>query len=120
MDLLLHYDFPGNIRELRNLIERACILSTGEEITAENFPVVEQTIMAPRKKPTPTATPDELAEMLPDKFDLREFLEALEQSLIQRALKRAHGAQAEAARSLGLSRGDVFYKLSKHRNRNGA
>src|ERR1035437_879037 len=36
---LLSYDFPGNIRELRNLIERACILSTEEEITPENFPV---------------------------------------------------------------------------------
>ncbi len=36
---LLGYEFPGNIRELRNLIERACILSAGEEITPENFPV---------------------------------------------------------------------------------
>ena len=39
MRTLLSYDFPGNIRELRNLIERACILSTDKEITPENFPV---------------------------------------------------------------------------------
>lgn len=57
--------------------------------------------------------------MLPDKLDLREFLEALEKSLIQRALKHTNGAQAEAARRLGLSRSDVFYKLSKHKIRSG-
>ena len=39
MRTLAAYDFPGNIRELRNLIERACILSAGDEITAENFPM---------------------------------------------------------------------------------
>jgi two-component system, NtrC family, response regulator HydG len=39
---LLSYDFPGNIRELRNLIERACILSTGDEIGVKNFPMTAQ------------------------------------------------------------------------------
>ena len=39
MRTLAAYDFPGNIRELRNLIERACILSSGDEITAESFPM---------------------------------------------------------------------------------
>src|ERR1700691_5378627 len=39
MQTLLSYDFPGNIRELRNLIERACILSSAEEISSANFPV---------------------------------------------------------------------------------
>ncbi len=120
MDLLMQYDFPGNIRELRNLIERACILSRGEEITAENFPVVAQTPTAGGVNPGRTSSPEEIAKMLPDKFDLREFLEALEKSLIQRALKYANGAQAEAARRLGLSRSDVFYKLGKHKIRNGA
>ena len=119
MDLLLHYDFPGNIRELRNLIERACILSRGEEITAGNFPVVAQTRAAGGMNQARTSNPDEIAKMLPDKFDLREFLEALEKSLIQRALKHADGAQAEAARRLRLSRGDMFYKLAKYKIRNG-
>jgi two-component system, NtrC family, response regulator HydG len=120
MELLLQYDFPGNIRELRNLIERACILSRGEEITAENFPMVAYARAGASMNPARTSSPDEIAEMLPDKFDLREFLGALEKSLIQRALRCAHGAQAEAARRLGLSRSDVFYKLSKHKIRNGA
>ena len=59
-------------------------------------------------------TTDDIAEMMPDSLDLRQFMNALEKSLIQRALRATGGAQAETARKLGLSRGDVFYKLSKH------
>ena len=120
MSLLLRYEFPGNIRELRNLIERACILSSGEEITADNFPVVAQPRRAAATNQATRSILDEIANMLPDKIDLREFLETLERSLVQRALKDAKGAQAEAARRLGLSRSDIFYKLGKHKIRNGA
>jgi two-component system, NtrC family, response regulator HydG len=42
MRTLVSYDFPGNIRELKNLVERACILSTNDEIMPENFPLVAQ------------------------------------------------------------------------------
>ena len=115
MRTLLSYDFPGNIRELRNLVERACILSIADEITSENFPVAVQTrtagVAAGRASPI---TPDEVAEMMPETLDLREFLASLEKALIQRALRATSGAQAEAARRLGLSRSDVSYKLGKH------
>ena len=43
MAILVSYDFPGNIRELKNLVERGCILSNSDEISAENFPVVDRT-----------------------------------------------------------------------------
>ena len=72
---LLSYDFPGNIRELRNLIERACILSAGEEITPENFPVSAPRSangVAPRS--SAELTPDQLAEMIPETHNLRDFL----------------------------------------------
>ena len=42
MRTLVSYDFPGNVRELKNLVERACILSTNDEIMPENFPLVAQ------------------------------------------------------------------------------
>jgi transcriptional regulator with GAF, ATPase, and Fis domain len=115
MRTLLSYAFPGNIRELRNLVERACILSMGAEITSENFPVTAQTRTAgaavDRASPI---TPNEVAEMMSDTLDLREFLASVEKAVIQRALRATSGAQAEAARKLGLSRSDVSYQLGKH------
>ena len=115
MRTLLGYDFPGNIRELRNLIERACILSTADEIVADSFPVAVQTGSAsPAVGRVDPITPAEAAEMMPETVDLREFMTALEKAVIQRALRATNGAQAEAARRLGLSRSDVSYKLGKH------
>ena len=117
MRALMNYDFPGNIRELRNLIERACILSAGDEITADNFPVAASTRSPNIPVPlTPFAlSPDHLAELIPETSDLREFLAAVEAAIIQRSLKMTGGAQAEVARRLGLSRSHLSYKLAKHR-----
>ncbi len=117
MRILMAYDFPGNIRELRNLVERACILSNGDEITPDNLPVPAQTRTAASASPM---TPDELAEMMPETLDLRDFLASLEKAVIQRALRATSGAQAEAARRLGLTRSDVFYKLGKHNIKSAA
>ncbi len=114
IDALMTYDFPGNVRELRNLIERACILSTGDEIAPENFPMPGQTRVAVNVRTPAALTPDDLAEMMPETVDLRAFLAAFEKAVIQRALRATSGAQAEAARKLGLSRSDVSYKLGKH------
>jgi DNA-binding NtrC family response regulator len=116
MRALLGYEFPGNIRELRNLIERACILSPEEEITLETLPVPgarKAEGAGHRSYSKPTA--EQLAEMMPELHDLREFLASLEKAVIQRALKMTGGAQAEVARRLGLSRSDLSYKLGKHR-----
>ena len=113
---LVSYDFPGNIRELRNLIERACILSAAEEITPENFPVSTPRSangLAPRN--SAEITPDQIAEMMPETHNLRDFLASLEKAVIQRALKITDGAQAEVARRLGMSRSDLSYKLGKQR-----
>ena len=112
---LSHYSFPGNIRELRNLIERAYILSAREEIGPESFPMPYPD--------TPSASVAGNGEMrtsastvhLPvEPFDLTEFLERTEKELILRTLGSTSGAQAEAARRMGLSRSALAYKLSKY------
>jgi transcriptional regulator with GAF, ATPase, and Fis domain len=101
---LKHYAFPGNARELRNLIERAYILSRGGHLEAGHFPsatalpVVEATVPA----------------ALPETLDLTEFLERTEKEVILRALEAGGGVQAEAARRLGLSRSALAYKLTKY------
>jgi len=114
---LTQYDFPGNIRELRNLIERAYILSVREEIGPENFPM-------PHPSQFPVAAsagngkgaPGESSDMqLPvEPFDLTGFLEKTEKELILRTLGSTNGAQAEAARRMGLSRSALAYKLNKY------
>jgi len=110
------YEFPGNIRELRNLIERAVILSPGEEIGAEHFPL--RTIAAASAEGTDNGREGQMnlgwIEGLPPSFDLRNFLSTVEKTLIERTLQSTRGAQAEAARRLGLSRSDLSYKLLKY------
>ncbi len=123
MSVLVSYDFPGNIRELKNLIERACILSAGNEIGPGNFPVAAQ---PPATNTGATVsgggplTAEAIAGALPDMLDLRTFLVALEKAAIRRALEATGGAQAEAARRLGFSRSYLSYRLDKHGIRGSA
>ena len=66
MQALMRYELPGNIRELRNLIERACILSTGEEIGAETFPVTAPNDASIRLHTAPwIVTADDVARLMP-------------------------------------------------------
>lgn len=107
---IINYGFPGNIRELRNLLERAHILGPGEEISAEELPITSDPV-------TPTPEKIEMRDWirtLPPTVELRELLTAFEKGLIERALEQANGVQAEAARMLGLSRSDIGYKVTKY------
>jgi DNA-binding NtrC family response regulator len=113
---LQHYDYPGNVRELENLIERAYILSNQEEIGPDDFPVAQVSVPSksvagngggglPQPLPKPVAS---------ESFDLPALLEQTEKELILRTLSATGGAQAEAARRMHLSRSALAYKLSKY------
>ena len=107
---LKRYPFPGNLRELRNLIERAYILSSREEIGIEELPLPrmeEATIGSPALSPA-------LPTSVPESFNLTSLLEQTEKDLILRVLSSTGGAQAEAARRMGLSRSALAYKLNKY------
>jgi DNA-binding NtrC family response regulator len=114
LEKLKSYDFPGNARELRNLIERASILSAGSELDADNFPVPFGSGPIQESGRPPGAKSASLADVLPEVNDLRNFLAEAEIALIRRTLKLTDGAQAEAARRLGISRSDLGYKISKY------
>ncbi len=108
---LTRYAFPGNVRELKNLLERALILGQGSELQPEDF------FLAPANNVA--RVPDEftseaLAAQLPKQLDLRKTLTEIERTLIVRSLHLANGVQAEAARSLGVSRSDLGYKIGKY------
>lgn len=109
---LAGYAFPGNVRELRNLLERALILGQGSELQPEDFP-----LQPAAAEPLPSDRPqtiEEMAAQLPPSLDLRDVLMRFERALILRALDTADGVQAEAARRLGVSRSDLGYKVAKY------
>ena len=106
-----NYAFPGNIRELRNLLERAHILGPREEIAADELPVGSRDQVAPASQKMEMR---DWIRTLPASVELRELLTAFEKGLIERALEQANGVQAEAARMLGLSRSDIGYKVAKY------
>jgi len=113
LEKLQRYDFPGNVRELRNLIERASILSDSEQIRAEAFPVSPGARQSGVGSDSAERGPSSWIDLLPPVDDLRAFLTGVEKEIIVRTLDAAGGAQAEAARRLGLSRSDLGYKLTK-------
>lgn len=105
---LMSYSFPGNIRELRNLLERAHILAQGSEL--QEIPIVPDSGRA-SNAPLDVAS---FVSRLPGNVDLRELLAESERCLLERALQQANGVQAEAARMLNLSRSDFGYKAAKY------
>jgi len=108
---LEQYRFPGNLRELKNLIERAYILTSNQEIGADDLPLTQKETMPANGN---GAHADALYISLADPFDLTEVLENAEKELIVRTLNATRGAQAEAARRMGLSRSALAYKLTKY------
>jgi len=111
LDRLRSYKFPGNVRELRNILERAYILGRHAELSTDDFPESLSRISAA------ATTIDSLLMHLRlpgEPIDLRSILENVERELIIGALSSAGGAQAEAARRLGISRSDLAYKVNKY------
>lgn len=97
--VLAAHDWPGNIRELRNAVETACILAEGDLLGAEDFPNVRG-----RAAPTRAASAPALGT-----GDMR--LEHVERAAIERAVAAAGGNLKEAARLLGIGYGALRYRL---------
>lgn len=114
---LENYHFPGNVRELKNIMERSLIESGGTEIQPVHLhliPAVETAHFPPPRVPLdteslpsgPTASPA-LSQEIPLNLEQAEAL------LIQRALAQTHGNVAEAARLLGIHRTRIYRKLAQ-------
>jgi DNA-binding NtrC family response regulator len=105
MAVLQAYSFPGNVRELRNIIERALIESNGDPIAPEHLHLY-QTGPQPAAAPVEPTVKAEWATALP--LNLAEA----EDLLIQRALRETNGNIADAARLLGVHRTRIYRKLA--------
>jgi two-component system response regulator HydG len=106
---LQSYHYPGNIRELRNLLERACILTGEREIAWIDLPEVED-----EQSGAASSLPSIAGLALPEEFQLRTILANWERSMIEQMLVKTQGSKTEAARRLGLSKSDLSYRLSKY------
>jgi DNA-binding NtrC family response regulator len=100
---LQSHPFPGNVRELKNCIERALILSGGEEIRSRHLQLVSLTAPRPSR-----LLPEETMQKLPLN------LQAAEQALIQRALHQSGGNVVEAARLLGVNRSRIYRRFPRN------
>jgi len=106
---LLHaYDYPGNLRELANVVERAVTLADGDEIGAEVLPAAVRGARA-----APVAA-DGLAELPPEGIDLQAQLDGIERRLLEEALLRCGGVKTEAAKLLRLTFRSLRYRLAKY------
>jgi two-component system response regulator PilR (NtrC family) len=107
MDLLLSHDWPGNIRELENVLERAVALEATPAILADSLP--------PTVRGDTTRAAGPSAEALPDSgFDLEAHVKEIEIGYIAEALKRAGGVQVKAAELLGMSFRSFRYYVKKY------
>ena len=102
-DLLLQYDYPGNVRELENFIERAVVLCRGDTLTVQDLP------LNLRQSKAEAALGGARGGR-----NLPEALEEIERQWIVRALERSGGVQTKAAEELGISERVLRYKMKKY------
>lgn len=106
MRILLNYKYPGNVRELQNIVERAVTLTRDDMIRPEVLP--------PQLKQQAFAQATHDMEIPEDGLDLEALVEQLERDLISKALARTDGAKTRAAELLGISFRSLRYRLKKY------
>ena len=107
LQILLDYGYPGNVRELQNIIERAVALESHQELTAHNLSsyLNEQSLM--RKGPIDIDIPNE-------GVDLEKMVEDLERTLLLKALDKTKGIKKKAAELLHINFRSMRYRLEKY------
>ena len=98
---LASYAFPGNVRELEHILERALIIAGADPVTAQHFDLSDR---------RPRAASFSVPEIPPEGLSL----ETLERELILQALEKAAGNKSRAARLLGLTRRTLYSRMEKH------
>jgi len=123
LNVMLRYPWPGNVRELENAIERAVVLSTGEDFTEELLPLSVRMFAQQRKSNQNTESMETLTRRLADQaiseYETREgeiyqlVLDKIEHALIDRALAKCSGVKTKAADYLGINRNTLNKKVKE-------
>jgi len=107
LELLAEHDFPGNVRELQNVIESGLILSGGKPVQPDHI--------AERLMPqAASAGHDRNSLGVSDRVPSATTLAEVERSHLEAALRKTGGNQSQAARLLGISRATLIYRMKKH------
>jgi two-component system response regulator PilR (NtrC family) len=106
-EILLAHDYSGNVRELKNAVERAVILCPGGKLAPEHLP--ERIVRQARTSAAGAGSDAPRVDFVPGV----DTLDSLERRMIQEALQRANGVKTEAARLLGISRFQLLRRLDK-------
>jgi DNA-binding NtrC family response regulator len=111
--MLINYHWPGNIRELRNVMERAIILETGSILRTESLP---GEIINLQEAPRKNIEPQEKKELTPvnENFTENASLYEMEKQTIIQALKKMNNNQTRASKFLGITRDTLRYKIKKY------
>ncbi|HRV43064.1 MAG TPA: sigma-54 dependent transcriptional regulator [Syntrophales bacterium] len=107
-DLFLRYPWPGNIREMENLLERMVLMSRGDTITAEDVPPEMHQALEEAERSLPDTPAHRFKEII------RSQTEEVERQMIARCLEECGGNVTHAARRLGLSRKGLQLKMIKY------
>lgn len=103
MDFLLSYSYPGNVRELRNIIERLVVLSENGQLNSRDLP--EENVRC--QSVDIDISPDEIAT-------LKDYKRNFEADYIRKVLEKCSGNMTEASRLLGISRRQLFNKVIEY------
>ncbi|MGH8168828.1 MAG: sigma-54 interaction domain-containing protein [Woeseiaceae bacterium] len=115
MSVLEQYSWPGNARELANLIKRLAVMRRNGRIDADSLP---WPLRPARELPADTAEAKSGATNLPEGgLDLKEHLARLERDMIRSALERSDGVVQQAADELGVRRTTLVEKINRHKLR---
>jgi len=121
LSILLRYPWPGNVRELENAIERAVVLSRGEDFTEDLLPLAVRMFAAQRRSNQSSESIESLSKRLAEQaladYELREgqvyqlLTDQVEHALIEKALARCDGVKTRAADFLGINRNTLNKKV---------
>ena len=92
LESLTHYNWPGNVRELHNAIERAVVVTRGDQVTADALPILNGA----------------------SDGDSPQTLEAMEKIHIQKVLTESGGNVSRSAETLGIDRKTLYQKIEKY------
>ncbi|MBI2355465.1 MAG: sigma-54-dependent Fis family transcriptional regulator [Deltaproteobacteria bacterium] len=109
--LMEHYAWPGNIRELRNVMERICIMRSGPSLLPEHRP---PEIRGAQQSDASPAEPGSGSPALPEGMGLEDALADFERGIIRQALKRTGANVLQTATLLKIPRGTLRYKMEKY------